>query len=787
MRATNRPKAGPDSSRVVVSASLRRRVTALQALVLLALLVLIEPRAPVFDSDAAAVRNTSDVAPRAESRSHEEGLLAAGSADPEEAWFAAVRRQLTLREYRANRNAEGLQAPSRRHAFRTYFEPTGIRVVDRIAEDAPQLLALRLQQVGRANSMVPLAPGEVASAGARVEIRRGSVLEWYVNSPAGLEQGFTLSKRAEGEGPLVLDLSLEGAEASWSGQSVRIATATGRRLSYGELQAVDAAGVPLPVELSLPSARRIQLRVDDTAAVYPIMIDPLLAAVEGALLESNQQGALFGFSSSGAGDVNGDGYDDVIVGAWRYDAGETDEGAAFIFHGSANGIADATPTAAHTRLEGDQAGAEMGEYVASAGDVDGDGYDDVIVGAWHYDAGDIDEGAAFIFHGSANGIADGNPAAANTRIESDQASAEMGLALGSAGDVNGDGYDDVIVGAWHYDAGETDEGAAFIFHGSPEGIANGTPATAQTRFTGEQAGAQMGISVAGAGDVNGDGYADVVVGAHTLDASETDEGAAFLFLGSASGIADATPASAAARFESNQAGAWMGVNVDGAGDVNGDGYADVIVGARLYDAGETDEGVAFIFHGSAAGIADGTPATAQTRLAGDQAGAWMGHSVAGAGDVNGDGYADVIVGAGRYDAGAKDTGAVFLFLGSASGIPDAGSAGADAGFENDQENAHMGYGGAGAGDVNGDGYADFIIGVPNYNCGLMNEGVAVVFLGGDVTAPGQAGQKIGMPGGGCGGVLEFPGTRNGAAAFMVVLLIIAGVGLLVTRLRRRTS
>ena len=352
MRDTNRPKAGPDSSRVVVSASLRRTVTALQALVLLALLVLIEPRTPVFDSDAAAVGNTSDVAPRVESRSHEEGLLAAGSADPEAAWSAAVRRQLTLREYRASRNAEGLQAPSRRHAFRTYFEPTGIRVVDRVAEDAPQLLALRLEEIGRANSMVPLAPGEVASAGARVEIRRGSLLEWYVNSPAGLEQGFTLSKRAEGEGPLVLDLSLEGAEASWSGQSVRIATATGRRLSYGEVQAVDAAGAPLPVELSLPSARRIQLRVDDTGAVYPIVIDPLLAAVEGALLESDQQGSLFGFSSSGAGDVNGDGYDDVIVGAWRYDAGETDEGAAFIFHGSANGIADATPATAHTPARG---------------------------------------------------------------------------------------------------------------------------------------------------------------------------------------------------------------------------------------------------------------------------------------------------------------------------------------------------------------------------------------------------------------------------------------------------
>ena len=99
----------------------------------------------------------------------------------------------------------------------------------------------------------------------------------------------------------------------------------------------------LPVELSVPSVRRMQLQVDDTSAVYPIVIDPLLTADTGTQLESDQRGALFGFSVAGAGDVNGDGYDDMIVGAWRYDAGETDEGAAFVFHGSATGIADATP------------------------------------------------------------------------------------------------------------------------------------------------------------------------------------------------------------------------------------------------------------------------------------------------------------------------------------------------------------------------------------------------------------------------------------------------------------
>jgi FG-GAP repeat len=775
-----------NTGKSVSTQSVKRR-----ALVLATMLILIQPH-------GSAMGNTTDfVATRSAA-----GILpAAGSVDADTTWLAAARRHIALSEYRAGKNATGLQAPSRRQAFRTYFEPTGIRVVDRIAEGSPQLLALRLEQMGRSNSLAPVRPGEVASDGARVEIRHDSLLEWYVNSPAGLEQGFTLPERTEGEGLVVLDLSLEGAEAVGHGQSVRIATATGRQLGYGQLQAFDATGVPLPVELSVPSVHRLQLRVDDRNAVYPIVIDPLLSADADTLLESDQAGALFGFSVAAAGDVNGDGYDDVIVGAWRYDAGEKDEGAAFVFHGSAAGIVDANPASANTRILSGQAGANLGESVAGAGDVNGDGFDDVIVGAPYYDAGETDEGAAFVFLGSAAGIADATPASAHARIESDQAGANLGEHVAGAGDVNGDGFDDVIVGAPHYDAGETDEGAAFIFHGSAAGIPNGNPATAQTRFTAGQAGASLGESVAGAGDVNGDGFDDVIVGAPHYDAGETDEGAAFVFLGSASGIADATPATAHAHFKANQAGAWMGVSVAGAGDVNGDGYDDVIVGARRYDtAGKTDAGMAFVFYGSAAGMADGSPATARTRLAGDQAGAWMGHAVAGAGDVNGDGFDDVIVGAMRYDTGVSllgrvyrllkgtsDEGAAFLFFGSASGIADASPDSADAVFENDQPGANMGYGASGAGDVNGDGYADIIIGAFHFDCGQKDEGAAFVLLGGDAGVPGRARLTGGLPRTSCEPLyLGYPASRI-AAALSVFGCLAGGVVLLLVWKRYRNK
>ena len=135
----------------------------------------------------------------------------------------------------------------------------------------------------------------------------------------------------------------------------------------------------------------------------------------------------------------------------------------------------------------------------------------------YYDNGTTDEGAAFVYHGSAGGIIN----VAVTMVESNQDFCQFGFSVSGAGDVNGDGYSDVIVGAYTYDNGETNEGAAFIYHGSAGGINNTVAATLQ----GNQIAASFGTSVACAGDVNGDGYSDVIVGATQLDNGETNEGA----------------------------------------------------------------------------------------------------------------------------------------------------------------------------------------------------------------------------------------------------------------------
>ncbi|MFH1017237.1 MAG: integrin alpha, partial [Pseudomonadota bacterium] len=136
-----------------------------------------------------------------------------------------------------------------------------------------------------------------------------------------------------------------------------------------------------------------------------------LATVPGWTAESDQASALFGYTVATAGDVNGDGYADVIVGAVNYDNGQTDEGRAYVYHGSASGLS----ATANWTAESDQGSAYFGYSAGTAGDVNGDGYADVIVGAYGYDNGQDNEGRAWVYHGSASGLS----AAANWTAESD--------------------------------------------------------------------------------------------------------------------------------------------------------------------------------------------------------------------------------------------------------------------------------------------------------------------------------------------------------------------------------
>lgn len=572
-----------------------------------------------------------------------------------------------------------------------------------------------------------------------------------------------------------------------------------------------------------------------------------LATTPAWTAESNTAGAYFGHSVATAGDVNGDGFDDIVVGAWSYTNGQPDEGRAFLYLGSPSGP---SPTPAWT-WEPNQDNARCGSAVSTAGDVNGDGYDDVLIGAMWYSNGSASEGAVFLFLGGPGGLG----AAPVWTAEGNLADAWFGYSLSTAGDVNGDGFADVIIGAPRYANPQSSEGRVFAFYGSPAGL----PAMASWWREGEQVEARFGTSVGLAGDTNGDGYSDVIVGAPGYDQGQTDEGMAFVYLGSSTGL-PASPVwtiegnqpdaqcgssvftagdvngdgradvavgvigytsgqasegrvivcfglpsgpstSANWTAESNQAGAWLGNAVGTAGDVNGDGFGDLLAAAPYYDNGQEDEGRAFAYYGAGDGIlafgwqaesnvvsawygrcvspagdvnadgyndlavsayklaapesnegrvyvyhgsATGVPVAANWQVESNQADAFFGTSVAAAGDVNGDGYGDLLVGAPAYDHGQADEGTAFLYLGSTAGLLSSSSWTC----EGDMNDAALGYAVSGAGDVNGDGYADVIVGAPGYTGG----GAAFLYLGsssGLAASPartltsGQAGGQFG--------------------------------------------
>jgi hypothetical protein len=417
-----------------------------------------------------------------------------------------------------------------------------------------------------------------------------------------------------------------------------------------------------------------------------------------------QQGARLGFRVASAGDVDGDGYDDVVIGEYLYDDPQTNAGAAYVYRGSSAGLA-AIPD---WSTSGGQAGAFLGNYVSSAGDVNGDGYDDVLIGALNYDNGQTDEGVVYAYLGSSVGL----DTSAHWTREGDQGGAGFGFSLGAAGDVDNDGYDDVIVAARRHDNGHADEGRAYLYRGSSSGLQT----TAAWTFEPNQGNAQV-TGVASAGDVNNDGYDDIVVSSRLYDAGQTDEGRVYVFYGSATGPS-VTPN---ATREIDVAGANFGFAVAGAGDVDGNGYDDILVGAHLYTNGESKEGAAFVYTGSLFGLSP----TPSWSFESDQLQAHLGHTVSSAGDVNGDGYDDVLVGGGDHDGTRTGEGGVWLFLGSASGLSTTPA------WEGQgrQTGALYGWSAASAGDLNGDGEDDVIVGAYKYDGNESDAGGAFVYYG----------------------------------------------------------
>ncbi|UCE06400.1 MAG: FG-GAP repeat protein [bacterium] len=390
----------------------------------------------------------------------------------------------------------------------------------------------------------------------------------------------------------------------------------------------------------------------------------------------------FGWSVAGAGDVNGDGYNDIIIGARGNSAAGDYAGRAYIYLGGAkmDNIADVIFT-------GIKAGDELGTKVAGAGDINGDGYDDVIIkGDYrlkhvgqiyvYFGGSEMDNIVDVVLTGEAMGDKFGDIASAGdvncdgysdiivAGVLADRAYVYLGGArmdnvvdvtftgitaswpwlatVAGAGDVNGDGFDDVIVGAML--AAEA-YGQAYIYLGgtSMDNVADVT-------LAGTVANELFGGSVSSAGDMNGDGYDDVIVG--TYQQYFYPKGSAYLFLGGVSmdSVADV-------KFIAPSEIPFFGTPSVLGGDVNGDGYSDVIVSGWYYGP------VKVYFGGNIIDdVADGNLAEFQTDFRKD-------YSVAGAGDMNGDGYTEIILGEPNDDTNGEAAGKAHLYFLASSPPP----------------------------------------------------------------------------------------------------------------------
>ncbi|MDP2309076.1 MAG: MopE-related protein [Pseudomonadota bacterium] len=387
------------------------------------------------------------------------------------------------------------------------------------------------------------------------------------------------------------------------------------------------------------------------------------------------------------GDIDQDGLADLLIGA-------PSNGALYVVHGNFNRLLI-------TGSEGDRVYGSSADNPGigasfAGGDFNGDGYDDAIFGGIYVGSSTSGGGGELFLGpfstGESTSLSDGRFAGTGT----DQNGTSM-----CAGDFDGDLYDDWIFGAPYDDTTVgSDAGSVALVSGA----ASSYSATLTARVSGERAGDRFGQSLATLGDVDGDSAVEILVGAPLHDIPAVDAGRAYIYTSPVS-----TSSTAVTTLQGDATGDYFGYSVGGGGDVDGDGFPDFVIGAYGNDAAGTDAGAAYLFTAYATGTVDAS--SADTILLGEAASDAAGRGVAICGDVDDDGYDDVLVGAPGNDTDFTNGGAVYLFLGPvASGTISAGTA--DAIITADKASDGIGVNVAGAGDINGDGYDDIVFSNP---------------------------------------------------------------------------
>ncbi|MSQ02705.1 MAG: hypothetical protein EXR71_12580 [Myxococcales bacterium] len=586
-------------------------------------------------------------------------LLAAcappSNPEPAAGWSGALERRLLVADNAIDLGSYSAHFPAQGTTVR--FTHTGAS-----ARSADGGLVLSVGAMGRGSELVGFEPVEPSPGDAvpglrapdgqashRVEYARAGLTEWFAGVPEGLEHGWLVHERPAGDGRLQFALRTDAVVLDVAPDTVALLDDGGGEWRYAGLYAWDANGLELPTRFRELDGS-VVVEVDDRGAAYPVEVDPVLTTAATTLTGPSAI-SYFGYAVAGAGDVNADGFEDVVVGAY---GASTRRGRAYVYHGSASGLSSTATTTLSSSLA-----YFCGGNVAGGGDVNDDGYDDVVI-ACTYNTGLVQ-----VFHGSASGVS----TTASTTITSSSA-VRFGYGLALVPSIDGDAYDDVLVGAPAY---SSYRGRVSVYAGGAAGISS----TASLSIDGPASLAEFGQAISTAGDVDGDGYGDVVVGA---PGSGSSAGRGAVYYGSASGLSSSDVTAVTGTGTQR-----LGTDVAGGSDIDGDGYDDVVLGTRVASGGS-----AYVFEGSPSGL--GTTATTSVS---DSTASYFGAALA-VGDYNGDGYGDVA-------AGAYGSASAFVYPGSATGLsasPDSTLAEAGGVFGND----------VAAADVDGDGDSDLVVG-----------------------------------------------------------------------------
>jgi hypothetical protein len=407
----------------------------------------------------------------------------------------------------------------------------------------------------------------------------------------------------------------------------------------------------------------------------------------GFMVNGIAAGDQSGTSVSGDGDVNGDGVDDILIGGRNADPHGSGSGQSYVLYGD-QGLPGTIELSALNgtngfRMNGISTGDQSGFSVSLAGDMNGDGLADILIGALYADPHGNASGQSYVVYGGTGlpstielSALDGTSGFTINGVATDDRSGQM---VSGAGDVNGDSFDDILLGVPAAGSG----GQSYVIYGgtSVPGTVelSGLDGTSGFTVNAIAGGDSAGDAASGAGDVNGDGLGDLLIGAHNADPHGNNSGQSYVVYGGTAlpGTIDLSALDGTNGFRLNGIAAndFAGGAVSGAGNVNGDGFDDIMIGASGADPNAPQAGQGYVVYGGS-----GLPGTLELsalngtngfRVNGILDTDYAGHMVSGAGDVDGDYFDDILIAAPWADPHGPSSGTIYLVYGDGANVPTA--------------------------------------------------------------------------------------------------------------------